>query len=707
MKIKALIAAFFFLVQLNAQLDDSKVKGTSGICIFETEADFINDNPTQYQCKTVQLETGEMYVFDPVNLVWVLVGKDIAFVADYIELDAYAGKANVVFVTSELLQGYFNATNSGKLDNGGTVIVANDGRVWERQYDGYANAEWFGAIPNDGLDDQPALAKSFTLGSVQLRDNSTYNLTSNITFANDLFLIGGQNSKIVTSAGDGFLNEGFSLDVRSVEFEANGADKRLLRYQNVLANDEFSLRFEDCKFSGYEVAVYTNQATYDASATITELRLIGCSFSGGENADILIDAGNVTQTHIQKCRFTDGGNEAINITGQGTYYNISNNFFDNYLNTGAGGDADAHFIRVIGKHGVVSNNVFSNLNVDVGVSAVDTEALRCEVDDFHVIGNTFYNAGMAEAVVALKNCKNTVISGNIFRNDDAYNSQAVARGAYTIAILVGGDLQVTDNTFENFNGAILDTSQGQIGDDDVTINFQNNKIIDSQCDQYSGSQLFRITQINADFFCMSNKVVTGVLNKKPVNIFHFSSAENCHVKDNYFIGTGYVFNNTENGKVFFERNHVEGFSRLLDAPDLLVFRGSNNYWYCDVQPNYAQLFGAGTITSSIFDVQNLTIRIASASARYVGFRPDANTIGEYSFVTKFKSTQTAIHTARGYFGSDATGTVTLGFLYYDDLVASATTTKTSPSVNSNLVVFRTPDNAAFETETTVNIKIVK
>lgn len=70
-------------------------------------------------------------------------------IKDYTELRAYTGPATIVDLTDDGIAGRFSLVGSGT-DNGGTLIVGNDGRRWSRLFSGSIHVSWFGA-KGDGL----------------------------------------------------------------------------------------------------------------------------------------------------------------------------------------------------------------------------------------------------------------------------------------------------------------------------------------------------------------------------------------------------------------------------------------------------------------------------------------------------------------------------------------------------------------------------
>lgn len=94
-------------------------------------------------------------------------GAGIDTLWDYTALRAYSGAANAVYVNKPGLAGFFRRISIGT-DNGGTVIVASNSVVWERDFSQFVNVTWFGAVPDDNVDDTPALEAASSVGNLYI-----------------------------------------------------------------------------------------------------------------------------------------------------------------------------------------------------------------------------------------------------------------------------------------------------------------------------------------------------------------------------------------------------------------------------------------------------------------------------------------------------------------------------------------------------------
>lgn len=100
--------------------------------------------------------------------------------ADYAALRAFTGTEKHIQIVSPGIAGlfYYDAADTISVDNGGTIIVASNGKRWKRIYEGGVNIKWFGATVNgtDADDDamDKALAAIGNSGSIELQGRPVF-----------------------------------------------------------------------------------------------------------------------------------------------------------------------------------------------------------------------------------------------------------------------------------------------------------------------------------------------------------------------------------------------------------------------------------------------------------------------------------------------------------------------------------------------------
>jgi hypothetical protein len=94
-------------------------------------------------------------------------------VADYAALRAVTSSATAIYVSGYMAAaapaGYAGVfvrddTDTTSADNGGTIIVASNGKRWKRRFDGMLNVLWFGADPSYATNSSPAFQAAIMAG---------------------------------------------------------------------------------------------------------------------------------------------------------------------------------------------------------------------------------------------------------------------------------------------------------------------------------------------------------------------------------------------------------------------------------------------------------------------------------------------------------------------------------------------------------------
>lgn len=133
-------------------------------------------------------------------------------VADYAALRALTADVTAVYVSGYLvtaapvgIAGVFvrDDTDNATPDNGGTVIVATNGKRWKRQFDTFTNVQWFGADPSFVKDATAAFQNAILAGSWNgttiYIPNGTYRIEGTIYVGT---YNGNQNCYSVTLVGE-------------------------------------------------------------------------------------------------------------------------------------------------------------------------------------------------------------------------------------------------------------------------------------------------------------------------------------------------------------------------------------------------------------------------------------------------------------------------------------------------------------------------
>ena len=204
---------------------------------------------------------------------------DAIGLADYTALRAYAGTHKAVQITGYLVTsapsgtaGYFTRDDSDttSADNGGTIIVASNGKRWKRVYDGAVNAKWFGAVLNGVADDRAAIQASIDAmyadaGGVVRVPFGIGIVGAALELKPGVFLIGdGQNATELRASGN-FPVISVSGANGSVK-NRGGASNMLIRGGGKANTNAFGIKlewanrytFENLRFHGCYIGMYAS-----------------------------------------------------------------------------------------------------------------------------------------------------------------------------------------------------------------------------------------------------------------------------------------------------------------------------------------------------------------------------------------------------------------------------------------------------------------
>lgn len=599
---------------------------------------------------------------------------------------------------------YYDASSTATVD--GVLVfpatgMGGGGRLI-RILSGLLSTAMFGArgdgVTNDAAPLQSALNYIAQTGQTLDFLDRNYLTNQALTLQNGQFYkLHGSKATVTTTAAALFVNQGASFHASGIKFTGPTG---FIDYSNAPSQVEVEFEISGCGVTGFGGTAVRCVGSQTHLNKFTKFVINKCTFDGNRY-DLFINAYALENVFVQKNLFINGGPESLNFQGnvdRGTRYLFDGNIFFNYLNNLGGSDADGHFIRCYGLRAVISNNIFDTLNVAVGTLGGDTEALRPLCNEVIISNNLFRNAGMAEAVVALKGCRDSLVIGNQFRCTDEYNAESIARGFYTVAVLTDANTKIIGNVFDNFNGAVVDTQDGDT--DAGTITIENNILIDCLCTNYSGSQVFRLTSINTRFVVRGNVIKSReAVDKFPKNIFRLVGGTREYIiENNVFRCTNNIYDNAANAIVYAKGNNYEQCQRIIGVGTLLKFFSINDTFIHDAGPSFTNMFGSNSVGVRDFLVQDMTIDWgAPADQRYLGIQPIQDCVGLAAGDFQFRDsagTAVATHKFQVYFRRSS-GTTTIDSTFENNFQAIGTPTLTvlAPFISSNFLAFRRPNGA--------------
>lgn len=277
--------------------------------------------------------------------------------------------ADVLYISDDLKEGLFeyDSTDNTSIDNGATVLVDNSGRRYKRRYNGFAFAEWFGAVGDGLTDDSVAIQNALNEGSVSLEEK-TYILASGIDVPDGRTLKGLGKDSVIQS--DPSFTSG---EVLTLGTEARVEDIKMIGDANFTRADVESN------------SLYPEDLT-ELDARKGQGNLIGIL---GSNQRYSIN--NVYFTQFSECAVETVAN-AINASSQPIRSDISNcTFYLNYISL--------HEVER-SEYGTFSDNTFKYNIIGIIVEGGNNSHANNKIDHnrFNIVleGDPFINNSHGE-----------------------------------------------------------------------------------------------------------------------------------------------------------------------------------------------------------------------------------------------------------------------------------------------------------------------
>lgn len=243
-----------------------------------------------------------------------------------------------------------------------------------------------------------------------------------------------------------------------IEAEAPGAEAGITGPgKNVQSLFRLEAGNPNIELSGLTMALFKNVITVaDTLDASTRIKLRNCTFNDNQyvvwriyaadglagGAVILDIEGCVhrrnyidyftrfihTEAWFDRCEFYDGGPECIGVDDTPPYnakngpFYITNCKFRNYTNNRSG-DADGHFIRLVGTGCYLTNNDMEGLYHSGGGTGsfwLDTEAIRLECSNVYIDGIRAVDCGLQEGILVCKGLPNINVTNFWFEATPAY-----------------------------------------------------------------------------------------------------------------------------------------------------------------------------------------------------------------------------------------------------------------------------------------------
>lgn len=360
---------------------------------------------------------------------------------DYATLRVYSGIQTTVYVTKAGISGYFvrDDSDTTSVDNGGTTIVALNGKRWKRDFSGPVNVKWFGAL-GTGTDDTSAFEAALATSKRVYVPTGSYNISRTLVVPQPGGMIGDGmtqsilNSKVIggslikTAYPDGTQN---SL-IQDLQFNGNGLTGA--------AGNGHALNFIDPAF---DTGAWAPQGMVVERVWIRNFRGIE---DRGHNGDANIAAAGVICVQGLQNVFRD---VIVHSCGHGFYLDqTQTNKIVNcvaYLCDKAGIFTYDTVGTLIEQCDIVGNGASGTTDAAYPATDLGMANIICSFDENLMISRTKVKNTNGQAQIYLKQCYGTIINENWLRSDiDQARTIVVNNG---LKALNCPGLKIKDNTF--------------------------------------------------------------------------------------------------------------------------------------------------------------------------------------------------------------------------------------------------------------------
>lgn len=392
-----------------------------------------------------------------------------ASVATYAALRAFAGTSKTVNVTGYLasaapsgIAGIFTCDDADttSTDNGGTIIVASNGKRWKRVFSGAVHVTWFGAKGDGATDDSTAILAAVATGIDVYFPQPTahYATTQAIAPSAEQVLFGdgistqilctGTNTNAISIAADRVVVR--DLFVKYTGTSSSGVTGAAIfigegsSYCQAMNNRLEGARAGVTIYKADDNTVHGNLIT---STTLT---------SPEQTWDIGIYLGG-SRNRITENRCFSGGYVGVQAVSDFTTACDRNTIHGNFVSAHTGYGIVVYSNQPGGtadKNIITSNHIW---DISGAIDAVSSRAKGAGIyaagaEGTVIVGNELENCNidtdaesLAPGAIGINGCSSGVVQSNIIKTANYCGIYAVTQGAATGTLLIG-DNEISDCT---------------------------------------------------------------------------------------------------------------------------------------------------------------------------------------------------------------------------------------------------------------------